>query len=163
MSDERERAGQTVGGETPSKAQTEFERYKARLTTMQPMQEAVMMPWGAYAGGMPGWAFPPSLAVAPSMMPSPYPGPMPGGYLGSSWLFGRLGETLRLGIEVVNAALGSGLSALSGFYGTMPSWGYEPHQYGAGYGCGCGGCSCSCCDVTECCSCCCAPGVHGCR
>lgn len=165
MTDTPERDSQPEGGHTPNKAHAEFERYKARLTTMQPTQDAVMMPWGASAGGMPGWALPPSLAMASSMMPSPYPAmPMPGGYSGSGGLLGRLGETLRLGIEVVNAALGSGLSALGGLYATMPGWGYEPHQYGAGYGWGCScGCSCSCCKPNDCCSCCCVPGVHGCR
>jgi hypothetical protein len=67
----------------------------------------------------------------------------------------RLGTTIRLGVDLLNAVLASGASALGG--GTSAHWG--------GHGCGCGcergdHCGYDCCEVMagECCR----PGVHGC-
>lgn len=122
-----------------------FGKYKARL-----------------AGGptaiplMPGWAMPPSMGALPGYPPGlPYapPGPERPHPMGS--LTERLGATVRLGVDLLNAALASGASALGG--------GIGPQRWGEPWGgCGCGGGSCGydCCDVMG--SKCCRPGVHGC-
>jgi hypothetical protein len=126
-------------------AQEAFGKYKARLAG-----GPVAMPM------MPGWAMPPSmgaLPVYPAGYPYAPPGPERPHPMGS--LTGRLGMTIRLGIDLLNAALASGASALGG--------GMAPQEGGHGCGCGCGGgCGCGhdCCRVMACD--CCRPGVHGC-
>jgi hypothetical protein len=89
--------------------------------------------------------------------PSGYPhvsqGPVPPHPLGS--LTERLGATLRLGVDLLNATLASGARALGG--GMMPS---QADDAWGGHGCGCDPCGYDCCGVmaAECCR----PGVHGC-
>jgi len=80
-------------------------------------------------------------------------------------MLGRLADTVKLGLEFLNAALGSGAAAL----GSAGGW--TQGQGSGGCGCsGCGGgcgndcgCSCgpSCCDAM-CAPSCCTPSVHGC-
>jgi hypothetical protein len=94
-----------------SAAQEAFGKYKARL-----------------AGGpmglpmMPGWAMPPSMGALPGY-PAGFPympqGPQPEHPMGS--LTQRLGTTIRLGIDLLNAALASSTGALGGM-GAQP-WG----------------------------------------
>jgi len=181
MSDEREQGGKQESGDSANKAKSEFERYKARLGTIQPMQAGIMqagmvMPFGAFPAGAPGWAIPPSVSAMATTVPPVYPaavgGAPPPGFggrsLGSGSLIGQLMETVRLGVGLLNAALASGTTSLSGLYMVGQGGGYGP-SYG-GHECGCG-CSCSCCEPSCCCpSCCeptfctpsCSPGVHGC-
>jgi hypothetical protein len=109
---------------------------------------------------MPGWGMPPSMGALPTYPPGyPYaqPGPQRPHPMGS--LTERLGATIRLGVDLLNAALASGASALGG--------GMAPHSGGqcGGHGSGCGcersdRCGYDCCEVMadECCR----PGVHGC-
>jgi len=131
-----------------NQAQEAFSNYKSRLAA-----GPVAMPV------MPGWAMPPSMGALPPYPPA-YPygpqGPQRSHPMGS--LTERLGSTIRLSIDLLNAALASGASALGG--GMGPQWG------GHGRDCGCGcGCEhgdrrgCDCCEVmaSECCH----PGVHG--
>ena len=132
-------------------AQEAFGKYKARLAV-----GPVAMPV------MPGWGMPPSMGALPGYPPGyPYAasGPERPHPMGS--LTERLGATIRLGVDLLNAALASGASALGG--------GMAPHPGGpwGGHGCG-GGCGCErgdrcgydCCEVMA--SECCRPGVHGC-
>lgn len=128
-----------------SAAQEAFGKYKSRLAG-GPMAMPVM----------PGWAMPPSMGALPTYPPGyPYApqGPERPHPMGS--LTERLGATIRLGVDLLNAALASGAGALGG--GMAPQWG--------GHGCGCGcergdRCGYDCCEVMarECCR----PGVHGC-
>ena len=175
MSDQTASGGEQ-NGDTPNKAQSEFERYKARLATAAPagafMPQWGAAPWGMPPGGMlqggvPGWALPPSVAAMGQAMPGPYPTAAPRPGYGGPSIAGQLGETLRLGIQLLNAALSSGVNAMS-----MAVPGGDWPYHGGAYGCGCGcSCGCSCCEpACECpscceqmgCSSCCSPGVHGC-
>jgi hypothetical protein len=125
-------------------AQEAFGKYKARL-----------------AGGpvgfpmMPGWAMPPSMGALPGY-PAGFPympqGPQQEHPMGS--LAHRLGTTIRLGIDLLNAALASSTGALGGM--ASQPWGGPSH--GQGYSCD--PCGYDCCDVMSCG--CCRSGVHGC-
>lgn len=142
--------GGTAGGSTPGSGTTEaqqaFGKYKARLAG-GPM---MMMP------PMPGWAMPPSMGPLPFYPPGyPYApqsaeSPHPSGSLSE-----RLGATLRLGVDLLNAALASGAHALGGGMAGYGQW--DAH-----------GCECSCCNPCgyDCCAVmgqeCCRPGAHGC-
>jgi hypothetical protein len=123
-------------------AQEAFGKYKARLAG-GPMAFPAMT----------GWGMPPSMGALPGY-PMPAQGPSGPHPLGS--LTERLGATVRLGLDLLNATLASGANALGG--GMMPSpsgpWG------GHGHGCGCDSCGYNCCEVFD--SGCCRPGVHGC-
>ena len=130
------------GKQEPNPAQAAFGKYRARLAG-QPMG---MPPWGTSAGWPP---MPPS-----AMMAGAYPQTMPHP-LGS--LSHRLGSTLRLSVDLLNATLVSAAHALGG-YGSLQRPGY-----GCGEGCGChDGCR----NHHDCCRemgvACCYPGVHGC-
>jgi hypothetical protein len=143
MSDTVSESGGTQGASQPSgsanAAQEAFGRYKARMAA--PM--AVPM--------MPGWGMPPSMAPLPGYF---YGGTGPDRPHPMGSLTERLGATVRLGMDLLNAALSSGVSALSGGYPAAA--GYHP----VGHGCGCDCCGYDCCEVTSCG--CCRPGVHGC-
>lgn len=141
----------TKKNDEPNKAQVEFERYMKR---MREQGGRFAMPGG------PGWAVPPSVAIMPG------PGgrgffaalPQDGGF-GEGSLTHRLGATLRLGVDVVNAALAGGVRFLNGVadiaYG-------EPDYAHAHGGCGCDCCEDSCCGQ-DCCGCeCCRPSVGTC-
>jgi hypothetical protein len=125
----------------------------------------MVLPWGA-----PGWAMPPSFAPmqpAPGMA-WPDPGQVAQAGQAAGAVAGRLGETFRLGIDVLNAALASAVSAMGGFAAAAPGWGYGHHDHHGHHhgdcGCGCGGgCGCgSCCEPSCCCDSCCNPNVCGC-
>ncbi len=162
MSDTGKAAGSD--GDELNAAQREFQRYKARTGGMGAMPGAMpgpmVLPWAA-----PAWAMPPSFAP---MQPPPgagWPPPTQPGQAGQAAgaAAGRLGETFRLGVDVLNAALANTLVAMGGFAAAAPGWSYgqHPHHHHQG-GCGCGcGCS-SCCEVTSCCCDCCSPNVCGC-
>lgn len=140
-----------------NKAQAEFQKYMKR---MQEGGAAFFMPGGE---GMPGWAVPPSVAMMPGpgghgfFAAMPQAGTFPEGSLSH-----RLGSTIRLGVDVINAALAGSVRILNGIAGA-----YGGEQYGHGYGhagcgCGCDCCGDDCCGV-DCCGCeCCNPGVGTC-
>lgn len=158
MSDSDSGAGHD--GDNLNEAQREFQRYKARMGAMGGMPGAMpgpmVLPWAA-----PAWAMPPSFAP---MQPPPGvglpPPAQPGQAAGA--VAGRLGETFRLGVDVLNAALANTLTAIGGFTAAAPGWGYgygyghHPHSY---RDCGCS----SCCEAMSCCcDSCCSPNVCGC-
>lgn len=124
-------SNQPSDGSNP--AQAAFGKYKSRLAAM------------------PAWAMPPSMGALPGF-PFGNHGQQQPHAMGS--LTERLGMTLRLGIDLLNAGLASGVSAL-GSGGSMPDWG------GHGGGCGCEGNrhGYDCCEVMGNG---CRPGAHGC-
>ncbi len=107
---------------------------------------------------MPGWAVPPSVAMMPGYGPFGPSGEM----AGSGSLTHRLGSTLRLGFDVVNAALAGGVRMLNGI--SDLGYGYAVSAYDH-EGCGCDDCcrdDCCGCDCCDCCEPCCHPGVGNC-
>jgi hypothetical protein len=148
-----------------TKAQAEFARYKGQ-------QQA-----GTGAGGtgvsfasplptsaIPAWSLQPGPPPGPHA-PGPGPGPGPWGPSGSSGggyasIVEGVGTTIRLGVEVLNAALSSSLGMLGGV-GDAVGWGRVT--------CGCDECcgyedQCGydCCCVMGCGSGCCEPSVGTC-
>jgi len=142
-----------------NKAQAEFQRYMKRMQGQQPGGAPVfMMPVGFHPGGenIPGWAVPPSVAMMPQGPgASGFFAAMPqGGAGGEGSLTHSLGSTIRLGVDVINAALAGSVRLLNGMSGM--AYGHpEP-------GCGCNACSGG--SGTDCCGCeeCCNPGVGTC-
>lgn len=139
-----------------TKAQVEFQRYKARLAAGQPTAGVGRNPVYAmpvsFGGGMPAWAVPPSLAMLPQPQGMSALGPAmigPGAMAAGS-LVDRIGSSLRLGLDVVNAVLAGSARILDGMYGRYD---YDEMR------CGGGSCCESCCN--ECCSCC-NPSVGRC-
>jgi hypothetical protein len=147
-----------------ARAQAEFQHYKARLAAGQGAPGAGGNP--AYAvplgfvppgGAMPGWALPPSLTVLPQAagMGGFGPAMLPAGPMVAGSLAERIGSSLRLGLDVVNAVLAGSARVLDGMYG---GYGYPEA------GCGCGSCceSCCCSDCCGCGGCGCTPSVGCC-
>ncbi len=126
----------------PNKAQVEFDKYRMRMQA----QQAGAAPGGvSYAAAGPSWAVPPSVAMLPRYVNAP-PAPPQGS------LTQGLGASLRLGIDLINAALAGGVRILGGF-----SEAYD-HE-----GCGCESCCEPTCCEPDCCECdCCHPGVGTC-
>ncbi|HEY2661453.1 MAG TPA: hypothetical protein VGI79_17170 [Caulobacteraceae bacterium] len=129
-------------GAAPNKAQEEFAKYQRRMQA----QPAGPIPGGVfYANAGPSWAVPPSIAMLP-----PYAGAPPPPTAGS--LTEGLGASLRLGIDLINAALAGGVRILGGF---ADAYGHED--------CGCESCCEPTCCEPDCCDCdCCHPGVGNC-
>lgn len=152
----------------PNQAQAEFERYKARLGGMQ---AAMIVPWGMPPGGVPGWPLPPP-AGGPMHGPPGVPGTMPGaGPPGARSLADQLSETVRRGIDLVNAVLGNGARMVAGganLAGAWPGltqpqgWGGGCGAWGHSHGCGCPSCCPPACSCPSCCDPCCTPGVRNC-
>ncbi len=97
-------------------------------------------------------ALPAGYPYAPSGMRGVHP-------MGS--LTERLGATVRLGVDLLNAALASGASALTGLTAAPGVMGWA--ERGCGGGCSCGGgygCGYDCCEAMGCG--CCRPGVSAC-
>jgi hypothetical protein len=150
-----------------AKAQAEFQRYKQRMAAGAPgsgaaPQGVYMVPVAMPPGGtgMPGWAVPPSLAsLSPGGAGAFGPTLAQEAVADGRSLIHQLGSTLRLGVDVVNAALANGARMLNGAYGLAGGYG-EP-QWDAG-ACGCA----SCCDEgcgSDCgCSDCCGGYSSGC-
>jgi hypothetical protein len=144
---------------TPNKAQAEFERYLKHMQAQQaggmpPFMMPVALPPGYESA--PGWAIPPSVAMLPR---GPFPGAFGTGLAqaasGDS-LTAKLGSTLRLGVDVINAALAGGVRVLEGISGMAYGYGESWHERG---GCSCEACSCceyDCCGGCEC------GGIHNC-
>jgi len=140
-----------------SKAQAEFARYKNRV--------------GEGATRATGFASPLPMSAVPawSLQPPPLPGPPPPAGWGTPTgpasvdtqsVTQSLGTTIRLGVDVLNAALSSSLTMLGGGIGA-----WREGSCGCGGDCdGCGPCECDCCDVLDCgCGCgSCEPSVGTC-
>jgi hypothetical protein len=140
------------GDATQNKAQVEFQKYMKRMQAQGGIP-GFMMPGGE---GAPGWAVPPSVAMLPRGGPGYFAPMSPAGGFGEGSLTHGLGSTLRLGVDVLNAALAGGVRFLNGMTGA--AYGEQDHA-GCGCGCGCGD-SCS---GSDCCGCeCCEPGVGTC-
>ncbi|MBY0332008.1 MAG: hypothetical protein K2X49_15200 [Acetobacteraceae bacterium] len=149
----------TPPADQPNKAQAEFERYKARLGGMQ---AAMIVPWGMPPGGVPGWPSPQPGAPMQAAAPGP-------AAPGARSIGDQLSETVRLGIDLVNAVLGGGARVVAGGAGLAgawpamvqaPSWGGG--SWGHGHGCGCQSCCPPTCACPSCCDPCCSPGVRNC-
>lgn len=152
----------------PNKAQAEFDKYAQRRRE-QAAEPGAGAP--AAAGFFPAegltWAVPLGVGMAPAFPSAPAAGPGgPGsGAAGLGDTVGGLtesiGTTVRLGVDLLNAALSGGVKILGGFTG---AYGHGHHD-----GCGCGSghvcescCEPSCCEP-DCCACeCCHPGVGSC-
>jgi hypothetical protein len=120
-----------------SKAQAEFARYKQRIEASGPAAPfASPLPVGA----IPAWSLQPAFAAAE-----------PQGAAGSSTttsVVQGLGTTIRLGVDVLNAALANSVAMLGGAARAWSS---------TSCGCACGWSCDDCCDCCDCCGydCCC--------
>jgi hypothetical protein len=148
-----------------NKAQAEYQRYLKRMQGQNQggMQGYIAVPAGNE--GVPGWAVPPSVAMLTNGSGGYYAAMPQGGPQGHGSLTDSLGSTIRLGVDVINAALAGGVRLLNGISGA--AYGYGEQGYGhQGCGCSCnsGGdcCGDDCCG-SDCCGCeCCQPGVGSC-
>lgn len=130
---------------SPNAAQQAFGQYKAKIATVAPLTPV-------------GWGIPPSMTIPP--VGYPYPTSGMGGMHPMGSLAERLGATVRHGVDLLNAALASGTSALTGLSNPPGAMGYGCGG-GCGGGCGCGyGCGYDCCEAVGCG--CCRPGVSAC-
>ncbi len=160
---------------TLNKAQAEFQRYMKRMETQRlGSGGGFMMPLAISTGneGAPVWAVPPSVAMLPHGSgggPGFFAAIPSGDATGASLLTNSLGSTIRLGFDVINAALASSVRLLNGISGAAyGGYGEQGHMHsgcGCHSGCDCGGhdcCSHDCCGY-DCCGCeCCNPGVGTC-
>lgn len=163
----------------PNKAQAEFDKYTRRRaqaaataapgTLAGPSAPAGAAGPEATGGVFPNsgltWAVPLGVGMTPAFFGGPPPGPGASGpgsagdlAAAAGGLSQGIGTTLRLGVDLLNAALFNSAKILGGFTGT----------YGHGHrddGCGCGCESCcepSCCQP-DCCGCeSCSPSVGSC-
>ena len=142
----------------PNKAQAEFDKYAQRRR-----EQAATGPEVAAAGSFPGggltWAVPLGVGMAPAFPSGPASGQGPGGAgLGDSvgGLTSSIGTTVRLGVDLLNAALFSGVKILGGFTGAYGHGHHEDCGCGSGYVCE------SCCEPSCCEPSCCEPDCCGC-
>jgi hypothetical protein len=151
----------------PNQAQTEFHSYKDRL-----QQPGAGAPSQAASGSGASFASPLPTAAVPawSLRPGPpapygppgasgpgsYGAPAASGGGGYGAIMDGMGTTIRLGVEVLNAALSGGLQMINSYGG---GWGSEPCECAecnpcGGYDC-CSvmGSGCGCCEpsVGSCC------------
>jgi hypothetical protein len=146
-----------------TKAQEEFSQYKERAAASGPTAgPRVAIPLAQ--GGAPAWSVPPAVVMAPPAAGG-QGAPAGPGLAGTAQ---GLGDTIRLGIDVLNAALAGGARLLGGATTLAADLGYGAGELdGYGHECGCGhgydGCHdcCDCCDALGC-GCGCHPGVGSC-
>jgi hypothetical protein len=158
----------------PNKAQAEFDKYAQRRRAQAAAagadaSAAAIGPEIAAAGFFPGegltWAVPLGVGMAPAFPSGPTSGPGgpgPGGADDSAGgLTASIGTTVRLGVDLLNAALFSGVKILGGFTGAYGHGHHEDCGCGSGYVCeSC--CEPSCCEP-DCCGCeSCHPSVGSC-
>lgn len=168
----------TVGA--ANKAKVEFQEYKKRIEHA-PAAEPRGPQFGTSATGIPqmpmGWPLPPMTGFMPQVPQMPGLNPALGQTVGetSGEIANRVGETLKLGMDLLNSGLGVGLRFLQGLAGPEyhhgeSGWdhghGASSHSHGS-HGCGCqttcdGDCA-DCCQHQGCASsCCCSPSVGSC-
>ncbi len=130
-------------GSSENPALAAFEEYKKRMAGFSWGMPGFPpgSPWGTYGPPFPPGGFPPP----PGWMPPPFSS-LSGPPIGSSFQAPRgsmlesLGNMMRLGVQVLNAALASGLQLLEGFSGPSGYEGGFPGSYHPGHcSCGCGG------------------------
>lgn len=144
-------ASDTTAPASPNKAQAEFDKY-ARRREAQAAGAS-----GAFPDDGLTWAAP--LGVGMVQLG----GPQVGGAVrdaerAAGGLAESLGTTVRLGVDLLNAALVSGVKILGGFTGAREAH----HECGCGCGCEPNCCEPDCCGC-DCCGCdCCRPGVGSC-
>ncbi|WP_421994983.1 hypothetical protein [Reyranella sp.] len=153
---------------SPNKAQAEFEKYtrrrQAQAASTGPSARVVgpEVAAGTFPASGLTWAAPPGVGMVPVYVAGPPPGPGDAGGPGSAagpGLTDSIGTTVRLGVDLLNAALFNTAKILGGFTG---SYGYDAHD-GRGHGCGCESCCEPSCCQPDCCGCeCCNPGVGSC-
>jgi hypothetical protein len=138
--DQASQSGAAAGPDTtPNKAQAEFDKYTKRMQAQQAGPASAAAPPGGLS-----WAVPSSVTMLPRHGDG---GTSPPGSLADS-----IGTSLRLGVDVVNAALAGGVRLLGGF---SAAYGHED--------CGCESCCEPSCCEPDCCGCeCCDPGVGSC-
>ncbi|HEX3754724.1 MAG TPA: hypothetical protein VHV26_06575 [Rhizomicrobium sp.] len=139
MADNKDNQSVPQSGSTPApnKAQAEFDKYRTR------MQGGASAGSGPHPDG-PSWAVPPSVTMLPRYADE--------AAAASGSLADSIGTTLRLGLDVINAALAGGTRLLGGFAG---AYGHED--------CGCESCCEPSCCEPDCCGCeSCHPGVGNC-
>ena len=150
MTDSEQTSGEPAGSQ--SRAQAEFARYKDRL------QQAAGGTSAAFGTPVPSSAIP-AWSLQPPPPPPPVSGPpgAPGAWhagasrgAASGSVVDGVGSAIRLGIEVLNAALASGLTMLAGANDLV--W------QGRGVS------ECDCCECDACCGydCCCVMGSGRC-
>jgi hypothetical protein len=126
-----------------SKAQAEFARYKARVEGASDETSVPSFATPLPRGAVPAWSLqPPMYATAGAEAgggPADWGSPSPGAP-GSQTVVEGAGQAIRLGVDLVNAALSRSVQMLNGLGDTvgMAAWGERS-------GCGCGSC-CDCCD-----------------
>lgn len=153
----------------PNKAQAEFDKYAQRRRA-QAAETGADAP--AAAGFFPGegltWAVPLGVGMAPAFPSGPASGQGPGSGPGgggpgdsAGGLTESIGTTVRLGVDLLNAALAGSVKILGGFSGAYGHGGHKGCGCGSGYVCeSC--CEPSCCEP-DCCGCeSCHPGVGSC-
>ncbi len=165
-------------------AQAEFDRHKARAAAqpapnagpgigfqpynMPPQTPMGAAPWGMQATVVPWPPMPTMTAPMAGQYPQQSGAPMQPGSMGD-----RLGSTLRLGLDLLNAGLAGGVRALGGLTELSQSvggWAYGGHHPQGGHHHCHGECSCchsyyDCCDVMNHhhgCGCGCEPSVGSC-
>lgn len=136
----------------PNKAQAEFDRY-ARRREAQAAGAFRHFPDDGLS-----WNVPLGVGMAPIRLGGPEVGEAVHDVeRAAGGLAESLGTTVRLGVDLLNAALFNSVKILGGFTGA----------YGAQQECGCDSCCDSCCEpdccAPDCCGCdCCHPGVGSC-
>lgn len=136
----------------PTKAQSEMDRFRARRTSdFGSMAASASQPFAgpvqwAYVAPPPGaghgWPLPPSvvqMGPPPGLGGPSFPGgAAPGLQAAADTVGGRLGSTLGLGVDVLNAVLAGSIGLLQRF---SAGYGYASPAGGCGCGgsCGCGG------------------------
>jgi hypothetical protein len=134
-----------------SKAQAEFARYKQRVqqtgdATAQAASFASPLPMGA----IPAWSLqPPPVSGGPPGAGAVTWGPGSSSAGGSQSITQGLGTTIRLGVDVLNAALSSSIMLLGGAGEAFGGAAWP----GASRSCGCDCCgqgACDCCCMMDC-------------
>lgn len=166
------KSAKSVKTKSRTKAQIEFDRYQARFDPAP--AAAVGGSLGSPAPGLrigspiPAWGSPPSVAPLQQQMPQL---PMtPAVQVDASAVSERLGSTLRLGVELLNASLAGSLRFLDGLTGMTSGVADALWQHGGypAHGCSCHDpcasecCSYDCCCVMGCDCGCCEPSVGSC-
>jgi hypothetical protein len=147
MAERKTRSTTTKSPAQESKAQAEFARYKDRVGegATRAAAFASRLPTSA----VPAWSLQPPLPGPPPAAGGPVGWGTPTGpaSVDTQSVTQSLGTTIRLGVDVLNAALSSSLTMLGG--GVGAAWRAESCGCGGGCDC-CGSCECDCCDVFDC-------------
>jgi len=181
MAERKPRSRTTSASGAPaaeSKAQAEFARYKERVQPAEGSAQTAAFASPLPMAAIPAWSLQPPPAAATPPGAGPGWGP-PGQWAPGQWGRGPssgadspsvsqgLGTTIRLGVDVLNAALSSSLLMLGGIGQTVGAVAWRDGSCGCDAGCDCcGPCACDCCSALDCgcgtCGGCCEPSVGTC-